>query len=186
MTTSALPHAAGKCNSVLSAHILTTTHITEAIALARECDVPEILPTAFYALSVQRWNHGAEGGRSHLTLSPQDLRRLIAGRESLQDMLVTLIAKPLLFQFDDGGPRTLQVCPPCHEYLSKYWVDRLMPSLSTPWGCWLVRVLQRMCGPDNDELRLSTCAGCAAKHCELARRRLVILKESIPEFFMIT
>ncbi|EGN92633.1 hypothetical protein SERLA73DRAFT_190818, partial [Serpula lacrymans var. lacrymans S7.3] len=37
MTTSSLPHAA------------------EAICLARECDIPEILPAAFYALSVQKW-----------------------------------------------------------------------------------------------------------------------------------
>ncbi|KZP27857.1 hypothetical protein FIBSPDRAFT_917775 [Athelia psychrophila] len=44
-------------------------HAAEAISLARECDVPEILPAAFYILSVQKLN--ASGGQ----YSPQTLRR---------------------------------------------------------------------------------------------------------------
>ena len=158
----------------------------EAIVLARECDVLEILPAAFYSLSVQRWTHGADGGRSHLTLSPYDLRRLIVGREGLQDFLVTMVAKPLTFQSDEG-PRTIHVCPQCHLYLSQYWRERLMSSLAmscTSW--WLIRVLQRMCGTDSDELRLATCAGCAAEHYALAWHRLAALKERIPRFFLLS
>lgn len=165
---------------------LKASCVTEAIALARECDVPEILPAAFYALSVQRWDRGADGGLSHMILSSQDLRRLIIGRERLQDMLVELIAKPLIFHFKDGGSHTLQVCPSYKEYLSRYWVDRLMPSLSAPLGCWLVRILHRMCGPDITELRLATCPDCAMEHHEIAWRRLVLLKDSIPGLFLLT
>ncbi|EJD04978.1 uncharacterized protein FOMMEDRAFT_139606 [Fomitiporia mediterranea MF3/22] len=114
-------------------------HAADAIALARACDVPEILPAAFYALSVQRWRPspvhcpgpnavssmrspafpsvttthptglnsssnltsgaeagGTDGGRAHLVLDPTDLRRLVAGREALQDVLVEIIACPLV------------------------------------------------------------------------------------------
>lgn len=53
-----------------------------------------MLPAAFYSLSVQKWSMGAEGGCSHLILSPEDLRRLIIGREALQDVLVQLVANP--------------------------------------------------------------------------------------------
>ncbi|KAG2129498.1 hypothetical protein DEU56DRAFT_496936, partial [Suillus clintonianus] len=52
-------------------------HAAEAICLARECNVPEILPASFYALSILRWTHLADGGQSHLLLSPADLRCFI-------------------------------------------------------------------------------------------------------------
>ena len=91
---------------------------TDAIALARQCNVPEILPAAFYALAVQRWRpspsrpcsfsgspnqasnsrnfaSGTDGGRAHAVLDPMDLRRLVMGREALQDVLVEFVAAPL-------------------------------------------------------------------------------------------
>ncbi|KAL5478885.1 hypothetical protein ACEPAI_2162 [Sanghuangporus weigelae] len=130
-------------------------HAADAIALARSCDVPDILPAAFYALAIQRWrpvpvhapsaksvsamvvtshsismsstklsfatsriagslinpvfspSHatgaavglelgGTDGGRAHALLDPLDLRRLVMGREALQDILVEIIAKPLV------------------------------------------------------------------------------------------
>jgi hypothetical protein len=61
----------------------------EAITLGREC---EILPAAFYASLLQRWSIGAEGGRPHLTTTSQYLRRLISGREPLQDTLTPTIS----------------------------------------------------------------------------------------------
>ena len=63
--------------------------VTEAICLVRELDVPEILPAAFYALGIQRWGNESDGGRSHLILSPDDLRRLIVGLEMLQERIGT-------------------------------------------------------------------------------------------------
>ncbi|KAJ7145571.1 hypothetical protein C8R44DRAFT_655521, partial [Mycena epipterygia] len=70
---------------VLNMRLNALPHAAEAIALAQECTVPEILPAAFYALSVQKFHSSADGGRSHIVLSPTDLRRLIAGHEALQD-----------------------------------------------------------------------------------------------------
>ncbi|KAG1750421.1 uncharacterized protein EDB91DRAFT_1078460 [Suillus paluster] len=52
MTYTAFPHAADMSKYPL-----------EAICLARECEVPEILPAAFYALSILRWTHRADGGQ---------------------------------------------------------------------------------------------------------------------------
>ena len=94
MGTSSLPHAAGKIYLILPVRPLLI-YLTEVISLARECDVPDILPSAFYALSIQKWRNSADGGRSHVVLHPSDLRRLIVGRESLQDILVDIIADPL-------------------------------------------------------------------------------------------
>ncbi|KAL5525217.1 hypothetical protein ACEPAF_9086 [Sanghuangporus sanghuang] len=130
-------------------------HAADAIALARSCDVPDILPAAFYALAIQRWrpapvhapsakavsamvvtshsismsrtklsfatsrvagslinsvfspSHatgvaaglelgGTDGGRAHALLDPLDLRRLVMGREALRDILVEIVAKPLV------------------------------------------------------------------------------------------
>ncbi|KAJ7278859.1 hypothetical protein C8J57DRAFT_1712819 [Mycena rebaudengoi] len=81
-----------------------------AIAIARECHTPQILPSAFYALSVLKFHRNADGGRSHLVLGPADLRRLIARREALQDELIQILIDPL----HEGGcsPRNKD---PIHE-----------------------------------------------------------------------
>ena len=73
-----------------AAQLLDSLCRPEAIALARECDVPEILPAAFYALSLQRFGYNADGGRSHVVLSQADMRRLIIGPE--EGGLFTLFA----------------------------------------------------------------------------------------------
>ncbi|KAJ7664091.1 hypothetical protein B0H17DRAFT_845910, partial [Mycena rosella] len=41
---------------VLHMRLTALPHAAEAIALARECALPEILPAAFYALSIQRFS----------------------------------------------------------------------------------------------------------------------------------
>ncbi|KLO16480.1 hypothetical protein SCHPADRAFT_209032 [Schizopora paradoxa] len=76
----------------------------EAIAWGRAYNVPCILPAAFYALSVQRWRSGADGGRAHTVLTPMDMRALIQGRESLQDVLVEWMADPLVVQPPPAPP----------------------------------------------------------------------------------
>jgi hypothetical protein len=58
-------------------------------------DVPElklIIPSAFYALSLQRPRHPAYGTRTERTLDPDDVRRLVAGRHALHQ----LVSQPML------------------------------------------------------------------------------------------
>ncbi|KII90239.1 hypothetical protein PLICRDRAFT_108318 [Plicaturopsis crispa FD-325 SS-3] len=164
MTPNALPHAA------------------EAISLARECDVPEILPAAFYALSVQRWSCGADGGRSHVVMSPADLRRFISGRESLQTYLMDILIDPLCEEDD-----RYHVCEGCRAPLEQTWRTMLAPDPTAPWGCWLLRELARMLQFEvrQDLALLSVCAACVVWHQTLAQTRIVELKRAIPRFFLL-
>lgn len=65
-------------------------HAAEAIIIARLCDIPSVLPAAFYRLSTAKWRYDEDGGRAHASLSPLDVRRLIVGREALLDATIRL------------------------------------------------------------------------------------------------
>jgi hypothetical protein len=65
-------------------------YAVDALALARQCDIPSILPAVFYCLSTIRWRYNEDGGRGHGILDPVDMRRMIVGRESLQDASMRL------------------------------------------------------------------------------------------------
>ncbi|KAF7974545.1 hypothetical protein HWV62_12026 [Athelia sp. TMB] len=93
----------------------------EAISLARECDVPEILPAAFYILSVQKWSASAEGGRSHITLSPSDLRRVIVGRERLNEVTLNFAIDPV----PEAYARL--ICDSCRPQMERFWRSMLTP-----------------------------------------------------------
>ncbi|KDQ50578.1 hypothetical protein JAAARDRAFT_141710 [Jaapia argillacea MUCL 33604] len=157
-------------------------HAAEAIALSRECDVPEILPAAFYALSIQRWHASSEGGRSHLVLSPDDLRRLISGRELLQDFLLKIVANPL--SLDSLTP---QLCLPCKPQLERYWRERLGAQLfgsgGSGWGCWLLRELDRMRAGGGGVV--GVCQFCVQVHDGLVSARMMRLQDSIPRMFLL-
>lgn len=145
--------------------------------LARECDVPDILPAAFYALSVQKWSCCADGGRSHLVLNPSDLRRLIAGREGLQDFLIRCTIDPL---------GDALVCSTCRPIIERFWRTKLSPNPSLPWGCWLLRDLRQMT-PEGDvsQYYSSWCADCAFQHHCVVWDRLRCLKDAIPRLFLL-
>ncbi|KIM89819.1 hypothetical protein PILCRDRAFT_197052 [Piloderma croceum F 1598] len=151
-------------------------HAAEAISLARECDVPDILPAAFYALSVQKWSCLADGGRSHVVLHPSDLRRLIAGREGLQDILVRCIINPL---------GDALVCSTCRPLIERFWRTKLAPDPMSPWGCWLLRELQQMT-PGDAQYYANWCANCAFQHHCAVWDQLRRLKETIPRLFLLT
>ncbi|KAL1747124.1 hypothetical protein HDZ31DRAFT_80705 [Schizophyllum fasciatum] len=152
----------------------------EAIALSRECNVPEILPSAFYALSVQRWSSGADGWTSHLTISPSDLRRLLAGRESLQEFLAAILVNPLF----DPDVDTQGSCPACAARLEAYWRAKLAPDTSTPWTFWISREMKMML--DDHAFTDSLCDDvCFDTHDSLLWARMRRLNESVPRFFLL-
>ncbi|KAL1716023.1 hypothetical protein EV715DRAFT_265577 [Schizophyllum commune] len=181
----------------------------EAISLARECNVPEILPSAFYALSVQRWSSGADGWTNHLAISPSDLRRLIAGREAIQEFLANILVNPL-FDLDvavaipvdvDASTRGttterfqgLRPCPACASRIATYWRAKLAPDAGTPWTFWISREMKAML--DDHGFRDSLCDGagadddsprsCFDTHDALLWARMRRLNESVPRFFLL-
>jgi len=180
MTYNAFPHAAGEPPPIL-AHTDHSKLLTEAIRLAREYDIPEILPAAFYALSVVRWSHKADGGQSHLQLSPADLRRLIVGREELQDHLYSILSG-----FDErtapGGDTVL--CATCESTYRIWLKGSLIPDASHPHGVWLLHDLQYHVNHSP--------LGLTFPHflCDKAFRMRIHdyirhLQEAIPKYFML-
>ncbi|KAJ6547771.1 hypothetical protein DFH09DRAFT_1505729 [Mycena vulgaris] len=154
-------------------------HVAEAITLAQECNVPEILPAAFYALSVQKFHCSADGGRSHIVLSPNDLRRLIAGREALQDILVRIVVDPLA----EPGCANNAACAQCAARRATYWRARLAPVAGSPWSTWLVRELDTMLR--DDAFTDTLCAVCVHAHLGTIRWRLRRLRGAMPSFFLL-
>ncbi|KAJ7446116.1 hypothetical protein FB451DRAFT_1055330 [Mycena latifolia] len=164
---------------VVNMRLNALPHAAEAITLAQECNVPEILPAAFYALSVQKFHCGADGGRSHIVLSPNDLRRLIAGREALQDALVRILVDPLA----ESGCTADTTCAQCAPRRAAYWRARLAPDARAPYSTWLVRELDAMLR--DDAFTDTLCADCLREHLGTIRWRLGRLRGAIPSFFLL-
>ncbi|KAJ7085441.1 hypothetical protein B0H15DRAFT_846944 [Mycena belliarum] len=156
-------------------------HAAEAINLAQECAILEILPAAFYALSVQKFRCGADGGRSHMMLSPNDMRRFIAGREALQDVLMRILIDPLA----EAGctPDTGAGCTRCVLRRAAYWRTRLAPDARSPYGTWLVRELDAML--HDDAFAETLCTDCLHAHLRTVRWRLGRLRGAMPSFFLL-
>ncbi|KAJ6492830.1 hypothetical protein C8R47DRAFT_952503, partial [Mycena vitilis] len=154
-------------------------HAAEAINLAQECNVPEILPSCFYALSVQKFHCSADGGRSHIVLSANDLRRLIAGREALQDTLLRIVVDPLV----ESDCYNSASCGRCGPRRAEYWRKRLAPDPKSPWSTWLVRELEQMLRDDAFVDRL--CSDCVNGHLSTIRWRLGRLRGAMPSFFLL-
>jgi len=155
----------------------------EAITLANECEVPEILPAAFYALSIPRWGYNAEGGRSHLVLSSADMRRLVVGREKLHEFRCEILLDPLVSR--PSGP-PFESCAQCQDALRRYWREKLSSDPNSPFECWLLREIYMVATEGNDLFHSSLCAPCLAWHRDVAWNRFYGLKASIPRFFCLT
>ena len=184
MDMSSLPCAAGEphATSPYNHSHMSRLHHAEAVALARECDVPEILPAAFYALSLQRWGYNAEGGRSHLILSPADMRRLVIGREHLHHFTARILQDPFMTRPD--GP-SFDSCVQCREPLQRYWRAKVVSDPHSPFECWLLRELYVMATCADELFEATLCVTCLAWHKDMAWARFDGLKSSIPDFFCL-
>ncbi|KAJ7819249.1 hypothetical protein B0H13DRAFT_2131829 [Mycena leptocephala] len=121
----------------------------------------------------------ADGGRSHIVLSPNDLRRLIAGREALQDILLRIIIDPLI----EPGCYNNASCGQCVSRRTEYWRTRLAPDAKSPWSTWLARELDQMLRDDTFVNTL--CSDCVNGHLSTIRWRLGRLRGAIPSFFLL-
>ncbi|EIN05696.1 hypothetical protein PUNSTDRAFT_145651 [Punctularia strigosozonata HHB-11173 SS5] len=154
-------------------------HAAEAINLAREVDVPDVLPAAFYSLSLQKWRASSEGGRSHMILSLHDLRRLIVGREALEEVTLGMLQNPL--------PSEDRVCSACTPGLERLWREALGPEPDMPWvhGCWLLRALRSLTNWTPPSGDAQVCAGCADYSASLAHVRLREVKRRMAQWFLL-
>ncbi|KAF8549404.1 hypothetical protein OG21DRAFT_590866 [Imleria badia] len=164
---------------VVEMNTTAMANAAEAICLARELDIPEILPAAFYALAVQRWSNGGDGGRSHLILSPDDLRRLIVGREMLHERLTAL-----LFNWDPHiNAEFFSLCRVCDQACMLSLPEQLMPALHSPYGNWLLHDLDRM--SKNGFEGLYACERCVPTLRYAVNQFLAQLQDAIPSYFML-
>ena len=144
--------------------------------------MPEILPAAFYALSLQRFGYNADGGRSHVVLSPADMRRLVIGRERLHDFATQLLLDPL--SAGPGAP-PFASCDNCREPLARYWREQVASDPQSPLERWLLRSFYRMLTAPDALFEAGLCAGCLAWHKDAAWTRFDSLKTSMPRLFCL-
>ncbi|KAF7320932.1 hypothetical protein HMN09_00179900 [Mycena chlorophos] len=163
----------------MRAHALPNA--AEAIALAQECQVPEILPSAFYALSVQKFHGSGSGepGLSKLALPPADMRRLLAGREALQSVLVRILIDPLT----ESSCYSNDSCGQCASFRTEYWRKRLTPDPKSLWNTWLIHDLEEM--QDDQAFMDTLCIDCRQAHVSTVRWRLGQLRISLPGYFLL-
>lgn len=153
--------------------------VAEAICLARDLDVPEILQAAFYALAVQRWGNGSDGGRSHLILSPDDLRRLIVGREMLHERLTAL-----LVNWDPRmNAKFFHLCRVCQLTCMLSLPEQLMPTPHAPFASWLLRDLDQLSKKGFEGLH--ACEKCTPALRYAVEQFLAQLQDAIPNYFML-
>ncbi|KAJ7657939.1 hypothetical protein B0H17DRAFT_1213402 [Mycena rosella] len=167
-------------SDVLHMRLTALPHAAKAIALACECALPEILP-ATYALSIQKFSCAADGGRSHLVLAPDDLRRLLSRCEALQEALVRILIDPLGADTRLGavGYQSAGTDAP-HAV---YWHACLAPDARAPHGTWLVRALDAMLR--DDAFGDTLCADCRRAHLGTVRWRLERLHGGMARFFLL-
>ncbi|KAH9919636.1 uncharacterized protein B0H18DRAFT_1027278 [Fomitopsis serialis] len=154
----------------------------EAIALARECDVPEILSAAFYALSLQRFGCNADGGRSHVVLSQADMRRLVIGRERLTDFATQLLLDPLSAA---PGMPPFESCDNCRDTLQRYWRAKVASDPQSPFERWLLREFYLMLTVPDALFESGLCVGCLTWHKDAAWTRFDSLKTSMSRLFCL-
>lgn len=144
-----------------------------AISIARECDVPDLLPAAFYSLSIEKWRNQGDENAHHI-LSSEDLRRLIVGREGLQALVDTFRAT-----LDEDG--ALGDHYSCQSSLHRQWSRRLRSRPESPIGLCILRELQDMAFADVP----SVCSSHLRMHRDLARDRVGMVIALIPNLFCI-
>lgn len=176
------PCAAGTSHLATPVTPFHSPALPEAISLANECEVPEILPAAFYALSLQRFGYNADGGRSHVVLSQADMRRLVIGRERLNDLTTRLLLDP--FRAEPGTP-PFDSCHHCRDALSRYWRGKVVSDPQSPFERCLLREFYKMLAAPDALFEAGLCARCRAWHQDVAWTRFESLKASMPRLFCL-
>lgn len=169
---------------------------TDAIVLARECDIPSILPAAFYCLSTVKWQHNEDGGRAHIELDPLDLRRLIVGREALANVTMRLATTfsipPSLLPADTQleasqysmSPSRLLGCENgCRETIKRQWLSTFISPQAAYKNVSLLRTMGELLALD---FQGSICPSCMEAYAGLVREQTELLLRAIPGWFALS
>ncbi|TFY53073.1 hypothetical protein EVG20_g10278 [Dentipellis fragilis] len=142
----------------------------DAIQLASDCDLPDILPTIFYSLAIDK-QLGRLPPAAEQALSPFDQQRLVAGMHRLSEFQQHIL--------QDLDIVLSEQCAPCTQHISSYWHRKLD---TVQEDSWLLRVLEAMYGSLEDVAE-GVCPDCLAPHWDLVDSSLKTLEKMIPRFF---
>jgi hypothetical protein len=170
----------------------------EAILLSRTCDVPSVLPAAFYHLSTAKWRYDEDGGRAHASLSPIDIRRLIIGREALLDASIRLattlsvpfgLLPPNVQEFaredQDHGPNappiTQAFCSPtCAGAVSKEWLSAFFSPEAAYKNISMLKTLKDLAEANSPP---ELCPNCSVIRSSWLMKQTKLVMLSIPGWF---
>ncbi|KAF8507679.1 hypothetical protein BU17DRAFT_57205 [Hysterangium stoloniferum] len=144
------------------------------IAIARETDLPHLLPTAFYLLATNKGADEIPSGNENQIISFADSQRLINGREGLQR---------LIDEFQAGCPQTLvwNDHTVCRGTLGREWHHCLPTDIPSARFC----ILSALHGMINEQIP-TICDYHNKMHRYSVRRRMARLIKAIPTLFSLS
>ena len=120
------------------------------INLARECDIPEVLPSCFYELSF--CTKGSDMGRTD-TLSPTDRQRVMQGRSAILRRLSKLVSEgmpgivcPIAVSSHKAKGERLK----CITFMERYWEERVVAGSESEGPIMVdpLKALSDLCSPE--------------------------------------
>ncbi|KAI9456136.1 hypothetical protein BJY52DRAFT_1188050 [Lactarius psammicola] len=140
-------------------------HRADAVALARQCDLPEILPAIFYSLAVD-YTHTRPVLPGRLS-EPVDQRRLIAGAARLDAFLANSLQRA----------QGLGCCAGCRACIRERWKALLS-------GAWTLRAMYWQWAEVADEKAWDgLCMDCFCSYESFLEMTRTHLRDAIPGFF---
>lgn len=136
------------------------------MALARQCDLPEILPAIFYSLAVD-YTHSRGLGLSGRLSEPVDQRRLIAGAARLDTFLTNALKRA----------EALGCCAMCRECIRERWTVLL-------GGVWTLHAMYwQWAEAANEKAWDGLCMDCFSSYESFLEMTRTHLRDAIPGFF---
>jgi len=137
----------------------------DAVALARQCDLPEILPAIFYSLAVD-YTHTRPVLPGRLS-EPADQRRLIVGAARLDAFLANARQRA----------QALGCCAGCRACIHERWKTLL-------GGAWTLRTMYWQWAEVVDEKAWDgLCMDCFCSYESFLEMTRTHLRDAIPGFF---
>ncbi|KAH9027846.1 hypothetical protein EDB84DRAFT_288294 [Lactarius hengduanensis] len=141
-------------------------HRADAVALARQCDLPEILPAIFYSLAVDYTHTGGRVLPGRLS-EPVDQRRLVVGAARLDAFFANALQRA----------QALGCCAGCRACIRERWSALL-------GGAWTLRAMYWQWTEVADEKAWDgLCMDCFCSYESFLEMTRTHLRDAIPGFF---